>query len=457
MPAREGRTGRVGAGPPSARHWPSLKILRWPCTFTYVHKRTEAAAGRGENPAASRRRSVDAVKWLLRHFGGRELPVRIKLWNGASLALGSPESVLVEILDPRALPLLWRPTLGGLASGYVERRINFSGNLRDILRVGQQLCDVGADNYRRASDLIARLGRRHTRTRDRDDIHFHYDVGNDFYGLWLDSRRVYSCAYFKEAGDTLDQAQANKLDLICRKLKLRPGDRLLDIGCGWGGLILWAAEHYGVDATGITLSEEQHAYASRLIEARGLSSRCRVSITDYRDIDETKPYDRIASVGMFEHVGIRQLPGYFSKMQRLLRPGGLALNHGITHTAPGGTELGSDIGDFVERYVFPGGELAHAGRVLEAAGGQGLEILDCENLRPHYARTLWHWVDRLEASREAATALVGEKKFRIWEIYMAGSAHAFETGWLSLFQILVARPDALGRNDYPYKRDYIYC
>jgi cyclopropane-fatty-acyl-phospholipid synthase len=399
---------------------------------------------------------VDAFKWLIKNLGGRDLPIRIKLWNGESVSLGAPEQIQLEILDPRALPLLWHPTLGGLASGYVESRINLSGNLRDVLRIGQQLCDLGASNYRWASDLVARLRRPHTRSRDRSDIRFHYDVGNDFYALWLDERRVYSCAYFETASDSLERAQEQKLDLICRKLRLRPGMRLLDIGCGWGGLILWAAEHYGVDATGITLSDEQFEYASRLIRERGLSERCRVSLTDYRDLDEDRPFDRIASVGMFEHVGLRQLPEYFGKMHRLLRPGGLALNHGITHTTPGITNLGSDMGQFVERYVFPGGELTHAAKVIECAAGQGLEILDCENLRPHYARTLWHWVERLEAARSKAIGLVGERRYRIWQIYMAGSAHAFEAGWLSLFQIMAARPDARGMSDYPYKRDYIY-
>jgi len=399
---------------------------------------------------------VDPFKWLMRDLAGKDLPVRIKLWNGASLALGNSERVLLEICDPRALPLLWHPTLGGLAAGYVESKINLRGNLRDVLRIGQQLCAVGANNYRKASDLLARLRHPHTRARDRDDIRFHYDVGNDFYGLWLDARRVYSCAYFKSDDESLEKAQENKLDLICRKLALKPGDRLLDIGCGWGGLILWAAEHYGVDATGVTLSREQHAYASQCILERGLEGRCRVSVMDYRDLPETEPFDRIASVGMFEHVGVRHLPAYFAKLFRMLKPGGLIMNHGITHTSPGGTELGSDIGEFVERYVFPGGELAHAAKVLEAASGEGFEILDCENLRPHYGRTLWHWVDRLEAAREQAIAMVGEKRFRIWEIYMAGSAHAFETGWLSLFQILAARPDAGGQNEYPYRRDYIY-
>jgi cyclopropane-fatty-acyl-phospholipid synthase len=400
---------------------------------------------------------VDALMRLLGNHAAKDLPVRITLWNGHSLALGRSERVLLEILDPKALSLLWRPTLGGLAAGYVESRINFRGNFRDILSIGQQLCDVGASNYRKASNLIARLGGAHSRSRDRSDIEYHYDVGNEFYGLWLDAKRVYSCAYFKAPEETLEQAQENKLDLICRKLLLKPGDKLLDIGCGWGGLILWAVEHYGVDATGITLSRQQYEYTERLIRERGLGHKCRVSVTDYRDLPEGMPFDKIASVGMFEHVGLRQLPAYFTKMMRMLKPGGLMLNHGITHTAPGGTELGSDVGEFVQRYVFPGGELTHAAKVIEAASAQGLEILDCENLRPHYGRTLWHWVDRLEASRGEAIRMVGERKCRIWEIYMAGSAHAFETGWLSLFQILVARPDPVRGSEYPYRRDYMYA
>jgi cyclopropane-fatty-acyl-phospholipid synthase len=385
-----------------------------------------------------------------------EWTVRIKLWNGDSLALGRSERVLLEVRDPAALSLLWRPTLGGLAAGYVESRINLEGNFRDVLRIGQQLCEVGATNYRRAYDIVSRLGLTHSKARDRNDVQYHYDVGNDFYGLWLDPRRVYSCAYFLSDDEPLERAQENKLDLICRKLMLKPGDRLLDIGCGWGGLILWAAEHYGADATGVTLSREQCEFTARLIDKKGLGKRCHVSMTDYRDLPENQPFDRISSVGMFEHVGVRQLPGYFAKLFRILKPGGLVMNHGITHTAPGGTELGSDVGEFVKQYVFPGGELTHAAKVIEAASREGLEILDCENLRPHYARTLWHWVDRLEASRGEAMRMVGERKCRIWEIYMAGSAHAFEAGWLSLFQVLAARPDKVGGNQYPYRRDYMY-
>jgi cyclopropane-fatty-acyl-phospholipid synthase len=299
--------------------------------------------------------------------------------------------------------------------------------------------------------------KRHTRRFDSEAIHSHYDVGDDFYRLWLDRRRVYSCAYFRRADDTLDIAQEQKLDHICRKLRLAPGERFLDIGCGWGALMTWAVEHYGVRALGVTLSQNQHDYARSRIRELGLKGRCEVRLLDYRDVPEDAPYDKIASVGMFEHVGRRNFPVYFGKIARLLRPGGLVLNHGITLNEPGWTEVGSGVGEFVDHYVFPGGELAHLAQVLEALSAQGLECADVETLRPHYAKTLWHWVERLEANRAAAVAAVGERLYRIWRIYMAGSAQSFERGWLSVYQVLAGKAQASGALNLPGTRDHIYA
>jgi cyclopropane-fatty-acyl-phospholipid synthase len=291
---------------------------------------------------------------------------------------------------------------------------------------------------------------------NRANIQHHYDVSNAFYRLWLDTRMVYSCAYFRSASDTLDAAQEHKLDHICRKLRLAPGERLLDIGCGWGGLIFWAAQHYGVEATGITLSRNQHDHVAAEIAARGLQDRVRVQLTDYLDLPEVVHYDKVASVGMFEHVGIANFRRYFGKINRILKPGGFVLNHGITHNWLGATSLGSGIGDFVEEYVFPGGELAHVSRVIEGLGAEGLELVDAEALREHYAKTLWHWVDRLEGAADAARAEVGEERYRVWRIYMAGSAHAFDRGWLSLWQLLAGKPHPDGRLPHPLTRDYMY-
>jgi cyclopropane-fatty-acyl-phospholipid synthase len=298
---------------------------------------------------------------------------------------------------------------------------------------------------------------RHQRRSNRANIHDHYDVSNAFYRLWLDRQQVYSCAYFPTADTTLDDAQTAKLEHICRKLRLRPGERFLDIGCGWGALLFRAAEVHGADATGITLSRNQFEYVNSEIAARGLAGRVRVELRDYVDLPEDTLYDKIASVGMFEHVGAARFPRYFGKIRRILVPGGLVLNHGITHNPLGAHSLGSGLGDFVEDYVFPGGELVHVSEVIAGMAEQGLEVIDAEALREHYAKTLWHWCERLEANADAARAEVGEEKYRVWRIYLAGSAHAFDRGWLSLWQLLAGKPLPDGRLPHPLTRDYMYA
>lgn len=387
---------------------------------------------------------------LTRH----SLPVAIELWNGQKLAFSDPARVVVRVNRPNALLNLARPTLGKLAKSYVERDIDFVGSTRDIIQVGESLCDDVLCMDKKGSRLLSWW--RHSKPADRKNIGYHYDVSNDFYGLWLDRRRVYSCAYFRSPDDSLDVAQEQKLEHICRKLALKPGERLLDIGCGWGGLILWAAERYGVHATGITLSQNQYEYVKAQAQSLGLADRVSVHLMDYRDVPEHEPFDKIASVGMFEHVGRANLGKYFAKIRRLLKPGGMVMNHGITSIGRNTRGLGSDVSEFIDRYVFPGGELVHISEVLAALSDAGLEAWDVECLRPHYARTLWHWVDRLEAHAEQAKVLVGEEKFRIWQIYMAGSAHAFDRGWLSIFQVLAAHSPADGRLPYPLTREHVY-
>ncbi|HUO44310.1 MAG TPA: class I SAM-dependent methyltransferase, partial [Burkholderiales bacterium] len=291
---------------------------------------------------------------------------------------------------------------------------------------------------------------------DRRAISTHYDVSNDFFALWLDRQRVYSCAYFRRADDSLDLAQQQKIDHICRKLQLQPGDRLLDIGCGWGALIFRAVEHYGVRAIGITLSQNQYDYVRQQVAERGLDDRCEVRLLDYRDMPEHEPFDKIVSVGMFEHVGKKMLPAYFGKVGRLLRSGGLVMNHGLTSAGLHAGGMSRDVSDFIDRYVFPGGEIPHLSKEVELLARSGLECADIECLRPHYAKTLWHWVDRLEARRDEARALVGEKKYRIWRIYMAGYALAFQRGWVSVYQALAGKPLANGALALPLTREHIY-
>jgi len=363
--------------------------------------------------------------------------------------------------------------VGRLAEDYVEGRIDIEGAMRPVIDVAARL--VREDPTRAGEPLgplawwheLMQRGRsmkRHRAEADARQVQFHYDVSDEFYALWLDPMRVYSCAYFRRPDLSLVQAQEAKLEHICRKLMLRAGERFLDIGAGWGGLLLWAAEHHGVRGTGITLSKNQHAHVNRLIDERGLSDRVQMRLLDYRDLPEDEPFDKIASVGMFEHVGRANLPRYFDKIRRLLKPGGLLLNHGITAGGTRNTQLGAGIGDFIERYVFPGGELLHVSHVLQVMAEMGLEGLDTENLRPHYARTLWGWSDGLEARLDRAREITGDKVVRAYRLYLAGSAMSFERGWLSLHQTLAARPSGQvddgslrgAQSAYPFNREYIY-
>jgi len=394
------------------------------------------------------------IKMVESRLRRHNVPVSLELWNGQSLRLADQPAVKVRVNRPNALLNLANPSLGKLARSYVEREIDLAGTTRDIISLGESLCDEEVCVDKKGSRVLSWW--RHSKPSDRKNISYHYDVSNDFYGLWLDARRVYSCAYFRSPEDTLEVAQEQKLEHICRKLHLRPGERFLDIGCGWGGLILWAAERHGVNATGITLSQNQYEYVSQQIKARGLENRVQVHLMDYRDVPESEPFDKIASVGMFEHVGRANLPKYFAKINRLLKPGGLVMNHGITSIGVQTEGLGSGISEFIDQYVFPGGELVHVSEVMGGMSRQGLECWDAECLRPHYARTLWHWVDRLEANEAEAKRLVGEEKYRVWQIYMAGSAHAFDRGWMSIFQVLGGKPLADGSMRYPLTREHVY-
>jgi len=387
-------------------------------------------------------------------YGGRDLPVALVLPDGGRVALSPRPDLEVVARTWRGLKALAAPALGTLARAYVHNDIDFSGNAQRALAIAEAMVGDIAHGRDPVSTRIKHFV--HQRRTNRANIQHHYDVSNAFYRLWLDSRMVYSCAYFRTEDDTLDDAQAQKLDLICRKLRLKPGERFLDIGCGWGGLLFWAATHYDVDATGITLSKNQYEHVRAEIDARGLSGRVRVELVDYLDLPADVHYDKIASVGMFEHVGVKRFSRYFGKIHQLLRPGGFVLNHGITHNPLSAHSLGSGIGDFVEEYVFPGGELTHVAKMIEGMAAAGLEAIDAEALREHYAKTLWHWTERLEANAEAARREVGEERFRVWRIYMAGSAHAFDRGWLSLWQVLAGKPLPDGRLPHPLTRDDFY-
>ena len=379
------------------------------------------------------------------------ISLRLELWNGRAFDFASHPKVKIGVPGPSALRFLVSPDLMKLGQAYVEGTLRVEGPILEVFRVAEGLARTAASRGR--SGL--RRFWHHTRKRDRDAILYHYDVSNDFYSLWLDRNMVYSCAYFRGGTDSLDAAQEHKLDHILNKLMLRPGERFLDIGCGWGALVLRAAKKYGARATGITLSRNQCEFASRRIREEGLEDRCEVRLEDYRDVSGEGRFDKIASVGMFEHVGLRHLKAYFAKIRSLLTDGGLVMNHGITSSDPDSRSVGMGAGEFVHRYVFPHGELPHLSLALREMAGAGLEVTDAESLRRHYARTCSEWARRLEQNRAQAIAVAGEKRYRIWQIYLAGCAHGFQNEWMNVYQVL-ARKEGGTSNPLPLTRDYMY-
>ncbi len=390
--------------------------------------------------------------------------------------LGPPDAPLtLSFTEWSTLARLAAGQLGAAAEQFVEDQLRLGGDMRHLMNAAAQWVRVDPT---RKSSLLTRLSHfadldlSHSPSRNAKNIQFHYDVSDQFFKLWLDPLRVYSCAYYRNPTMRLADAQKSKLDLICRKLMLQPNERFLDLGAGWGGLLLWATEHYGVDATGITLSKNQHTYVENLIRERGLQNRARIVLCDYRHLSDAQPFDKIASVGMFEHVGRNNMLGYFKQIHALLRPGGMVLNHGITAGGVHNLRVGAGLGQFIQKYIFPGGELLHASKVLEEMALAGLETVDCENLRPHYARTLWHWSDALESRLDEALVTLkadrnssqAAKILRAYRLYLAGSAMCFEQGWLALHQMLATRPDSSissngmpgGQSQYPFDRSYIY-
>jgi cyclopropane-fatty-acyl-phospholipid synthase len=410
----------------------------------------------------------------------------VRFWDGTVEPAGATAGAAFTLVlrHPGALRrMLVPPSELRAAEAFVNGDVDVDGDLEAATVLGRRLLDR-LGSFRSLAWLAPRLlalpaaagsrssGRRaqhrlstglHTRPGDRRAVRFHYDVGNDFYRLWLDEGMVYSCAYFPTGAESLDTAQHAKLDYICRKLRLRGGERLLDLGCGWGGLLLHAARQYGVEAVGITLSQAQAGLARARIAARGLGSRCRVLVRDYRELSEESGFDKIASVGMFEHVGKVNLPAYFAQAFRLLRPGGLFLNHGIADLRPpisrGPAGWAKRLiwrpGAFIERYIFPGGKLVPPAHALATAEAAGFETRDVESLREHYALTLRSWLRRLEARRAEAAALVGEATCRAWRLYLAGCARQFALGRLGLIQALFAKTDR-GRAVLPLSRADLY-
>ncbi len=412
----------------------------------------------------------------------------VRYWDGSLDTPGQPGAAPFTLLirRPGALRrMLLPPSELAIAEAFIDGDVDIDGNAESAMHlgdvIGSRIQSLGG--LRRLMPLIVALPRDEDDNRDTlrdvrfaaavrgpkrkrggaDAIQHHYDVGNDFYRLWLDEQMVYTCAYFNLQDQSLEDAQAAKLDLICRKLRLEQGHTLLDIGCGWGALIMHAARHYGVQATGITLSEAQAELARANIDAAGLSSLCRVELTDYRDMTTANQYDRIASVGMMEHVGEARLLGYFDAAYRALKTGGVFLNHTIVGDGRRTHESSADKlkaklwkrDHFTEKYVFPDGRLVTLEQVVDNAERAGFEVRDVESLREHYTMTLRHWLKRLEANSEIATEMVGDRRYRTWRLYMLGAINGFRSGKTGLAQLLLCKADSDGISGMPLRRDYM--
>ena len=425
---------------------------------------------------------------LLSRYGPRDFALR--LWDGTTVPpdAGQEARFTLVLNRPGALRrMLLPPNELALGESYLDGDWDLEGDIiaamrlgdlfedlamgpRDLLALARQAMALPTNGSRtdgRGGGVMGRQraslsGAEHSKERDREAVTYHYDAGNDFFRLFLDRRMVYSCGYFPTGQEDLDEAQEAKLEHICRKLRLKPGERLLDIGCGWGALIIYAAERFGVEALGITLSRPQVELANRRIAEAGLADRCRAMVMDYRDVAGHGGFDKIASVGMVEHVGRAKLREYFEAAWRVLKPGGLFLNHGITSAArdKGASNLLDrrlfQRGAFIRKYVFPDGELMPLADNLLPAERVGFEVRDVECWREHYALTLRHWVRRLEAHREEALRQVDERTYRVWRLYMAGCSHAFSTARISVHQSLLAKPDARGCCPLPMSRADLY-
>jgi cyclopropane-fatty-acyl-phospholipid synthase len=410
-----------------------------------------------------------AIAPLVERLLGPRVPVAFEFWDGSRLGPEGARATLV-VRSPDAIRRLLRaPGELGLGRAYVAGELDLEGDLWTVLGLRDMWPDFrfGPGEWiiaARAAKAVGALrpgrlepppeearlrGRRHTRARDADAVAHHYDVGNDFYRIVLGPTMTYSCAYFASPGSSLEDAQRDKHELICRKLRLKPGERLLDVGCGWGTLAIHAAQHFDARVVGVTLSREQATLASKRVANAGVADRVEIRVQDERDVDDG-PYDAISSVGMFEHVGASRLAEYFTHLHALLRAQGRLLNHGISRP-PGFRRERFVKRGFIDRYVFPDGELHEVGRVVSTMQESGFEVRDVESLREHYALTLRRWVANLEAGRDEAVQIAGEGRYRVWRLYMAASARNFEAGRAQVHQIVAVRSDT-GRSDQPLRR-----
>ncbi len=382
-----------------------------------------------------------------------DLPLRIVLWNGTRFDLGDAPRITIRVRDAAALSYLLMPSLENLGEGYVQGALDFQGEVSEMIALASMMASRSIEPQGAMGRVLQMF--HHNKALDAASVQHHYDVSNAFYGAWLDENMVYSCAYFPQGDETLAEAQTAKIDHILRKIMLKPGERLLDIGCGWGALAIRAAQHVGARVLGVTLSQQQYEFARERVACLGLNHSVEIRLQDYRDVNES--FDKITSVGMFEHVGLKHLREYFAHIRSRLKDGGLALNHGITSTDADSGNAPWGAGNFIEKYVFPKGELPHISLVLREAQHAGMETLDVENLRRHYAKTLEHWSANYERAAPQLKALVPELTYRVWRVYLGGCAYGFTQDWMSIYQVLLCKSGGDRQNTTPMSRAYIYA
>jgi cyclopropane-fatty-acyl-phospholipid synthase len=417
--------------------------------------------------------TLTAIRFLDNLFSRTPLrKVSICLWDGTLWPDQGARAVTIVLKHSGALRRMFSAgTEKALAEAYLNDDFDIQGDVEAAFEIADALSCRRTWRQSVALALLLRglpdkprqaplsysapdrSSQQHSLERDQRAIAFHYDVSNDFYRSWLDRRMVYSCAYFQSADNDLETAQTAKLDYICRKLRLKDGQKVLDVGCGWGGFALYAAEHFGVNVTGVSLSQEQVRWANELVSASQRGEQIKILCKDYRALSESSSFDAIVSIGMSEHVGREKLPGYFGSIWRLLKPGGVFLNHAIGEGCRYRPSRGPS---FIDEYVFPDSDIPPIESVLGFATGVGFEVRDVENLREHYALTLRHWVRRLESRHSIALSAVSEATYRVWRLYMAGSAYGFDHGRLAIYQALFAKPDENGRSHLPLTRQGWY-
>jgi cyclopropane-fatty-acyl-phospholipid synthase len=398
------------------------------------------------------------LDFMRSRFADESPPLRLVFPDRDTFDFAPAPAVTITFHSTAPIKALLRGDFARTADACVAGQISVDGPIEAVLKIGISLAEkLGRFSpLRGVAHMAAFLTMANSRNRDAANISHHYDVGNEFYRLWLDRQMIYSCAYFRSGDEDIHTAQQQKLDHICRKLLLQRGERLLDIGCGWGGLLQWAAVQYGVNGVGVTLSERQYSSACEAVDSSGLAGLIEIRLQHYMDIQGSEGFDKIVSIGMYEHVGLRNLPAYFETVARLLRPGGVFLNHGIVSTDADGRPRGPPGGRFIDRHVFPGGAVPHISRVLIELSRAGLEFTDAEDLRPHYALTLQHWSRRMEACSDQAIEAAGPEVFRIWRMFLAGMAYAFDHGWLSVAQVLAFKASSSGEVRRPWTREYQY-